>query len=600
MSKKFSKKLPLEKKFFEALFVSLLLSCSEGEVQPIGNQDTEGSGGTFGTSGGAYQAGSSTISTGSSTSSGNVVTVMPNLVEVSFITEATNWNGTTDASFDASKLPFNNGNYTNILGDGHTGGFTLNTQYTSEFNFTYPPNNFQLTKANLIVDTAKDSSDTEGIWLDGVFTGVPPSVNADTSLTTDAWYKVNAYDKDYSNYNYYYIENGFLNYVIDKRNTFNFDMREVFKSPADNADPDLQLTNAYDRVYNNLIDGNLKMVLGDDSPIYKAYLVIKGYTVATDTLVCTNSPTYTMAASLLHRDGLKPGSTSAFTSGCSASAPSDACESASFYFEPSFPEVPFTNITISANPTITFNSGSAGSGTGNVGLDRTNGTDPVAIIMSGLGVAEPGFNKALADSSVTWLADKNIGTLIGMDSSAGYEYDLTVDLQTIFGLSNVKAKMEEGALLFEFAGFKIDQSEVTSTRDYKAQRSGPELNFAASYYTEVCQVEDNPNSPLSQSGAEATVTDDGNPPTIGNILVSDITSDSVTIVWNTSEYASGTVKYGISSVAEDSVTLPTSNLVHEVTLTGLSSYTFYKFQVESIDSGGNGVTSDIIEFITKR
>jgi hypothetical protein len=567
--------------------VIALYGCSDGEVQNIGTNETE-----------EFISGGVASSVGASTSSGNTVTVMPDIVEVNIIVAAEDWD-TSDADYDENVMPFYGaGNRTSILGDGHSGAFPTNTQYPAQFNFTYPANNFQLSTANLIVDTAKDSSDTEGIWIDKTFTGIPPSVNASQD-TTNMWAEVGStYSPANTAYNHYYVENGFLNYVIDKRNTFDFDAREALKDPALSGDDQDQA--AYNLLLENLQDGNLKIVLGDDSPIYKGTLVISGFTIASETLSCTTTPTYTMSNSLLHRDG---GTTaSVFASPCDTLNSTDACDSTRFYFEQTFPKVKDENITISST-SITFSDASAqGNGGGsNIVVDRTNGTDPVAIIISGLGLAEAGFNKADADSSVEWLSDFDIGTAIGLDSIAGNQNNLTIDLVSLFGADRVKEKMLEGSLNVELAGFKITGSGDTSARSFRAQQAGPEINIAGTYFTEICDVEDNPDSPLSQTGLDAVVVDDGQSPTINSLQVSEITNNSAKIVWLSSEHASSQVHYGVASVAENSTALSTSAVTfHEVTLTGLNNYTVYQIQVESVDVGGNGVTSNIIEFITKR
>ena len=64
------------------------------------------------------------------------------------------------------------------------------------------------------------------------------------------------------------MENGFYNYVIDKRNTFDFDLRETLKDPSLSGND--QDEDAYSRMLANLQDGKLQIVLGDDSPIYKS------------------------------------------------------------------------------------------------------------------------------------------------------------------------------------------------------------------------------------------------------------------------------------------------------------------------------------------
>ena len=278
-------------------------ACVEGEIQTIGDSES-----------GSFVSGQTTVPTGSSTSSGNAVTVTPDIVEVSFIVEAEDW---TD--FDLNKRPFRK----MVLVDSSVTHLSMtqmrrqqNTNFPAEFNFDYPDTNFQLSRANLIIDTLKDDSDTEGIWIDGMFSGIPPTVNAGRYTSADGfpnaadWFEVYAYTP-LSTANYYYVVNGFQNYVIDKRNTFDFDIREAIKNP-NTTDTAAQDAEAFTTLFDNLKDDNLKIVLGDDSPIFKAYLVITGFTVASNDLQCTDSDVFTMSNSLLHRDG---GTTSSVITG---------------------------------------------------------------------------------------------------------------------------------------------------------------------------------------------------------------------------------------------------------------------------------------------
>src|SRR5687767_3634269 len=42
-----------------------------------------------------------------------------------------------------------------------------------QFDFDYPLNNFQLADAHVVIDTQRDTSDTEAIFVDGVLSGRP-------------------------------------------------------------------------------------------------------------------------------------------------------------------------------------------------------------------------------------------------------------------------------------------------------------------------------------------------------------------------------------------------------------------------------------------
>ena len=132
-------------------------------------------------------------------------------------------------------------------------------------------------------------------------------------------------------------------------------------------------------------------------------------------------------------------------------------------------------------------------------------------------------------------------------------------------------------------------------------KAGPELSITGTYFARVCQIEDDPNSPLSEAGLGAITVDNGQAPTISSVQVTEVTNDSAKIVWLTDEVASSKVLYGVGSTSENEYQSPSSaTRFHEVVITGLSNYTTYQIQVESVDIGGNGSVSNIVTFLTKR
>ncbi|MFH1078421.1 MAG: carboxypeptidase regulatory-like domain-containing protein, partial [Patescibacteria group bacterium] len=90
----------------------------------------------------------------------------------------------------------------------------------------------------------------------------------------------------------------------------------------------------------------------------------------------------------------------------------------------------------------------------------------------------------------------------------------------------------------------------------------------------------------------------GNPdvtaPTISNIQVINITTNAVTITWDTDEVASSEVSYGLTNAyGSGTAVVPGYVMGHSVTLTGLSAGTAYHFQVLSRDGSGNaGMSAD--------
>jgi len=136
------------------------------------------------------------------------------------------------------------------------GNLTTDRQTPFEFSYTYPPNNYQLGEAHLIIDTQRDNSDTEAIFVDGVFSGRPPSVNGSSTRVSDAVYILGLAAADPTK-NTYYIDWSLAHYKQGQKNTFDLNLVDLLnktaKTPVD-----------------VLNDGYLPVVTGDDSPVFQA------------------------------------------------------------------------------------------------------------------------------------------------------------------------------------------------------------------------------------------------------------------------------------------------------------------------------------------
>jgi hypothetical protein len=93
-------------------------------------------------------------------------------------------------------------------------------------------------------------------------------------------------------------------------------------------------------------------------------------------------------------------------------------------------------------------------------------------------------------------------------------------------------------------------------------------------------------------------TDKG-PPLITNVQISDITSDSATISWETDEDATSFVEYGETTSYGSTYGRWGTSTSHIVTLEGLSGSTLYHFRTLSSDSWGNVGYSDDFQFTTE-
>ncbi|MFA4829001.1 MAG: DUF1566 domain-containing protein [Thermodesulfovibrionales bacterium] len=88
------------------------------------------------------------------------------------------------------------------------------------------------------------------------------------------------------------------------------------------------------------------------------------------------------------------------------------------------------------------------------------------------------------------------------------------------------------------------------------------------------------------------------PPTISNIAISNITTNSATITWTTDQPSDSLIQYGTTTSYGSSITDSTLTTSHSITLTNLTSSTTYHFRVTSTNSYGFSTTSGDNTFTT--
>ena len=82
-------------------------------------------------------------------------------------------------------------------------------------------------------------------------------------------------------------------------------------------------------------------------------------------------------------------------------------------------------------------------------------------------------------------------------------------------------------------------------------------------------------------------------PVISNVQVVSVGSETATITFNTSEAATGTVRYGLAcGVLTESATAAGTRTAHTIQLSGLDFSTHYYFAVDATDAQGNLTTDD--------
>jgi hypothetical protein len=471
------------------------------------------------------------------------------------------------------------------------GATALNTQTPFQFTFNYPSNNFSLSEAHLIIDTQKDSSDTEGIFYEGVTSGKPPGAAVNTSsplITSRQDYWSSATTK-----NLLYLDWGLTHYEINNKNTFDLNVKDLLSGTSITP-------------YDTVKDGIVNVVTTDDSPIFQGHLLMNGVTISKSPLTCTNSSTKTFENLLLSNDGNSTGSATFSGAGApyqtwpTAGSTYSASE---FYYDQKLPGVPIANISIT-NALIRMNI-------------KRNASGKAAIVVSGVGVAETGFDKSTATSAVESWYDAGTSafeTYLSAIPTTGAATTANLNLLTIFGEAKLKTMLAQGKLNIALAGSinrvgppttlpngtTTGAIGATSGRTYGTQVYGPNLDIDGTWYVSVCEVPDNANSPLSQGAVPEVTQDDGASPTIDSISVTDITSTSAKIVWLTDKYSTSQVGYGITGITNYSSETGPDYIFHSVTLTGLSPYKYYKYQIISKDKFGNTGKSSIAQFVTLR
>ena len=128
------------------------------------------------------------------------------------------------------------------------------------------------------------------------------------------------------------------------------------------------------------------------------------------------------------------------------------------------------------------------------------------------------------------------------------------------------------------------------------------LNANTTYYYRI-QATDSAGN-MREAGTysfstSSNVIIDNTPPTINNVNITNITSNSATITWTTNESATGRVYYGTSSNANQYNSSSNSwNTSHSIQISGLNANTTYYFRVQATDSSGNMGEAGVYSFGT--
>lgn len=464
------------------------------------------------------------------------------------------------------------------------------TQTPFKFTYTYPPNNYKLNTAHILIDTSRDNSDTEGIFVDGVFTGrVPGSMVGTSPYITHRHYvcvqqACNGATAPTNPSNTYFMDWSLTHYKQNTINTFDLNLTDLLAPTSLTA-------------VGVVSDGVLRVVTGDDSPVYKALLVMDGITISKTPLSCSNSPTYTFSNVYIHNDGNSIAqaafSGSVVAPNTSWSANQAGFRSVEYYFDPKLPNVSSLDFITISSATISLRV-------------KRQASSTAALVVNGVGIAEVGFDRSLATVAV----ERWVETAAAVDAWTNFvnaipatnaDTTVTLNLVQIFGAAEIKTLIAQGKLNISLAGSMGTAygQAATSGRTYSVTVAGPELTMAGSFYTEICAVPDNPSSPLSDDGEVPTGLDQASP-IVTSIQVVNITQNSATIQWLTNEPATTQVGYGIGNTDTSTTLDSTLSTFHSVTVTGLSAYKFYTYVVKSQDGSSNLTISSAKVFRTQR
>ncbi len=458
--------------------------------------------------------------------------------------------------------------------------FTLNRQVPFSFTFSFPANNYQLYAAHLVIDTNRDTSDTEGIFVDGVLTGRPPGVNAGSPKITNHHYLGNGFANPVNNY---YMQFSLEHYLQNIRNTFDLDIAELLKPTAKT-------------IFDVLSDGFLPVVTADDSPVYQGFLVMDGYTISKTALTCSTLGPYTYQNVYIHNDGNSI-SSPAFTGTVetpfvSVGSGVSSFKSIEFFFDPKLPRVPIGDITL-AN--------------GSISLQVARNTIPTGVVVNGVGVSEAAFDRTRATAEVEAWDDSATATnywttLLATIPTNETPTTITLNLRSMFGESKLKALLAQGKLNIALAGgFKVTTaSAATSTRTYGTAVSGPTLTLNGTYVNKPCTIPNDPTSPLTGAGVTPTLPGDTTSPQIISGQATEITNTTASVVWLTDEGADTQLAYGVANTDTLSALDPTPTTFHKVNLTGLLPYKYYYYKIRTKDGNGNLTESGVKVFRTLR
>jgi hypothetical protein len=226
----------------------------------------------------------------------------------------------------------------------------------------------------------------------------------------------------------------------------------------------------------------------------------------------------------------------------------------------------------------------------------------LALLPRSVSYADTGCSASISPTSAVPTSNGTYTVSVTNNGSTDVQWiDITVSANFRYG----------GNYIYDWAG--ADHGDgATLTNNTLGQGQTANFDVAATAglrtgadNTWVVQVSDDPGgaNAVTCSG-NLNVAISGHPPTSGaggvsNVMVTNITTSSVTVTWDSDNATTALVYYGKTSDYDKTsgynANMDTS---HSVTLTGLSAGTAYHYQVAGDDGGGGFAFSDDNTFLT--
>lgn len=478
------------------------------------------------------------------------------------------------------------------------GNTTQNSQWPFEFIFTYPPNNFKLNEAHLVLVASRDNTDTEAIFMDGIISGRPP--DSDMHASPIVKQRLNycasgCNGQGGTNTNRYIMDFSLTHYKIGALNSFDLDLAALISGATGAVS-----------VRSLVSDGTVQVALFDDLAVMGSgaqssapLLFIDGVTVSKTALSCTPSPVYKFINTYIHNDSNSVGnafSGTTYTPFTSWGTMGSHGQNVEFHFDPKLPRITSLNDLNLNAASLSLQINRAASG-------------PSAIVINGIGISQPGFDRTKATSLVeSW--DDTTTTNAAFTSflagvPAGTTSIQTINLINLLGGSRIKTLLGQGKFNVSFSGAiaRVYGQAPHGNRTYGVAVAGPELYMQGDYTTQICVIPDNPNSPINDnfSGGDAgSCALDQSSPVVSSIQATNITANTATIQWLSNENSDSRVDYGLTGPGPGVQSDTNMVSFRSLQLTGLQPYRYYQYTVKSKDACGNETTSSIKTFRTLR